>query len=274
MTLSLPWVRQWKAQKQPSEARFCTVLREREHERERCWLDSLFSLLIMSFSIYDWQIKCLLMKWGTGGEEGQKGRGEAEIDFCGQRRRKAVHEIHYIPKQWAQEKKSFSFCTDNKPASRWMETSISHTGMINHTHTHTDVKRLWWVYASLCAVKACLKLPWARKYKGNRTVITEACWAINSPVRHVRPVLTQEMKACYRDLTIKEQIKPFHRHLEATYDNHSSDSYRSKANWDEPYLLRDILRHPIYSFSLTSTYNVSLQCRVYKGYFWPLYIQT
>ncbi len=133
MTLSLPWVRQWKAQKQPSEARFCTVLRKREHERERCWLDSLFSLLIMSFSIYDWQIKCLLMKWGRGGEEGQKGRGEAEIDFCGQRRRKAVHEIHYIPKQWAQEKKSFSFCTDNKPASRWMETSISHTGMINHT---------------------------------------------------------------------------------------------------------------------------------------------
>ncbi len=125
-----------------------------------------------------------------------------------------------------------------------------------HTHTHTDVKRLWWVYASLCAVKACLKLPWARKYKGNRTVITEACWAINSPVRHVRPVLTQEMKACYRDLTMKEQIKPFHRHLEATYDNNSSDSYRSKANWDEPYLLRDILRHPIYSFSLTSTYNV------------------
>lgn len=205
MTLSLPWVHQWKAQKQPSEAHFCTVLRERERERERCWLDSLFSLLIMSFSIYDWQIKCLLMKWGMGGEEEQKGRGEAEIDFCGQRRRKAVHEIHYIPKQWAQEKKSLSFCTDNKPASRWIETSISHTGIISHTHTHTDVKRPRRVYASVCA--ACLKLLWARKYKGNRAVITEACWAINSPVRDVQPVLTQEVKAFHMDPTMKEQIR-------------------------------------------------------------------
>lgn len=126
--------------------------REREHERERCWLDSLFSLLIMSFSIYDWQIKCLLMKWGMGGEEEQKGRGEAEIDFCGQRRRKAVHEIHYIPKQWAQEKKSLSFCTDNKPASRWMETSISHTGIISHTHTHRCKETMKSICFCLCSL--------------------------------------------------------------------------------------------------------------------------
>jgi len=131
---------------------------EREREIERCWLDSLFSLLIMSFSIYDWQIKCLLMKWGTGGEEEQKGRGEAEIDFCEQRRRKAVHEIHYIPNQWAQEKKSLSFCTDNKPASRWIETSISHTGIISHKHTHTHTHRCKETVTSICFGLCCKKL--------------------------------------------------------------------------------------------------------------------